>query len=252
MEDEEDALLAVDAPAETKEEIRERKEAGRGQLAALRARLVKAQRKRVSFLLGQSELFAHFLKVSGNGDGRSLMNAAASPAAGASVAASPTPTRRRERASAAAEADDEDAAARALGVDEPSAAEAAAGGAPPPPRRAGRPRRVGGGAGGAGPASSAAASGSGDEEEDQEAAEAPRLTSQPTCVTGEMRDYQLEGLNWMLGLHYNGINGILADVSRAYRSRGIAQHEHVSCSHTRQRSLGATPTKSHAYVLILP
>lgn len=26
-----------------------------------------------------------------------------------------------------------------------------------------------------------------------------------------MRDYQVQGLNWMVGLHYNGINGILAD-----------------------------------------
>jgi uncharacterized membrane protein YqaE (UPF0057 family) len=26
-----------------------------------------------------------------------------------------------------------------------------------------------------------------------------------------MRDYQLQGLNWMVGLHHNGINGILAD-----------------------------------------
>lgn len=28
---------------------------------------------------------------------------------------------------------------------------------------------------------------------------------------GEMREYQVQGLNWMVGLHYNGINGILAD-----------------------------------------
>jgi len=26
-----------------------------------------------------------------------------------------------------------------------------------------------------------------------------------------MREYQVQGLNWMCGLHYNGINGILAD-----------------------------------------
>jgi SNF2 family DNA or RNA helicase len=26
-----------------------------------------------------------------------------------------------------------------------------------------------------------------------------------------MRDYQLEGLNWMLSLHARGLNGILAD-----------------------------------------
>ena len=28
---------------------------------------------------------------------------------------------------------------------------------------------------------------------------------------GEMRDYQLRGLNWLISLFENGINGILAD-----------------------------------------
>jgi len=28
---------------------------------------------------------------------------------------------------------------------------------------------------------------------------------------GQMRDYQVQGLNWMVGLNHNGINGILAD-----------------------------------------
>ena len=43
------------------------------------------------------------------------------------------------------------------------------------------------------------------------AATAHRLTVQPTCVTGKMREYQLQGLNWMIHLYDNGINGILAD-----------------------------------------
>lgn len=30
-------------------------------------------------------------------------------------------------------------------------------------------------------------------------------------VGGEMRDYQIRGLNWMITLNDNGINGILAD-----------------------------------------
>ena len=38
-----------------------------------------------------------------------------------------------------------------------------------------------------------------------------RLTKQPSCVQGEMRPYQLEGLNWLIRNHENGINGILAD-----------------------------------------
>lgn len=30
-------------------------------------------------------------------------------------------------------------------------------------------------------------------------------------IHGEMRGYQLQGLNWMVSLHHNGLNGILAD-----------------------------------------
>ncbi|CRL05181.1 CLUMA_CG018148, isoform A [Clunio marinus] len=33
----------------------------------------------------------------------------------------------------------------------------------------------------------------------------------PHYITGEMRDYQVHGLNWMISLYENGINGILAD-----------------------------------------
>merc|ERR1719290_916358 len=35
--------------------------------------------------------------------------------------------------------------------------------------------------------------------------------SPPYIKGGTMRDYQIRGLNWMIGLHENGINGILAD-----------------------------------------
>lgn len=44
------------------------------------------------------------------------------------------------------------------------------------------------------------------------------LTAQPTTIGfGKMRAYQLEGLNWMIRLQENGVNGILADemVSKA-------------------------------------
>ncbi|CCM03819.1 uncharacterized protein FIBRA_05968 [Fibroporia radiculosa] len=33
----------------------------------------------------------------------------------------------------------------------------------------------------------------------------------PSFVNGTMRSYQLQGLNWMVSLHHNGLNGILAD-----------------------------------------
>lgn len=30
-------------------------------------------------------------------------------------------------------------------------------------------------------------------------------------IVGEMRDYQLRGVRWMISLYQNGLNGILAD-----------------------------------------
>jgi len=39
-----------------------------------------------------------------------------------------------------------------------------------------------------------------------------RIFKQPRLVTGtKLKDYQLEGVAWMAGLHENGISGILAD-----------------------------------------
>ena len=35
--------------------------------------------------------------------------------------------------------------------------------------------------------------------------------SYSTGIQGKMRDYQLAGLNWLIRLYENGINGILAD-----------------------------------------
>lgn len=36
-------------------------------------------------------------------------------------------------------------------------------------------------------------------------------TESPNFIQGQMRDYQVEGLNWLISLYENGINGILAD-----------------------------------------
>jgi len=49
--------------------------------------------------------------------------------------------------------------------------------------------------------------GEADEEEDAYVYE----ESPPFVKGGKMRDYQVQGLNWMASLHHNGINGILAD-----------------------------------------
>ena len=39
-----------------------------------------------------------------------------------------------------------------------------------------------------------------------------RLSTQPSVIKGgQMREYQLQGLNWLIHLYDNGINGILAD-----------------------------------------
>ena len=56
-----------------------------------------------------------------------------------------------------------------------------------------------------------------DEENDEDDSAVPKhentvLLQQPSWVSGgQMRSYQLEGLNWMIRLYENGINGILAD-----------------------------------------
>lgn len=39
-----------------------------------------------------------------------------------------------------------------------------------------------------------------------------RLSQQPSVIKhGTMREYQMQGLNWLIHLYDNGINGILAD-----------------------------------------
>ena len=40
-----------------------------------------------------------------------------------------------------------------------------------------------------------------------------------------MRDYQVQGLNWMASLHHNGINGILAD---EMVSSGLSSKHHMN------------------------
>ena len=49
-----------------------------------------------------------------------------------------------------------------------------------------------------------------------------RLDQQPSLLKGgQLRDYQLDGLNWMIELYEMGINGILADeMVRESRAEG--------------------------------
>jgi len=40
----------------------------------------------------------------------------------------------------------------------------------------------------------------------------PQFESSPSFIQNtKMRDYQIRGLNWLISLYENGINGILAD-----------------------------------------
>jgi SWI/SNF-related matrix-associated actin-dependent regulator of chromatin subfamily A member 5 len=50
-----------------------------------------------------------------------------------------------------------------------------------------------------------------DDEENSHTAGNERLTTTPPWIKGKMRDYQIHGLNWLVKLYDNGINGILAD-----------------------------------------
>lgn len=51
-----------------------------------------------------------------------------------------------------------------------------------------------------------------DEEADGGSNQVHRLQVQPSILTGgTLREYQLQGLNWLIHLYDNGINGILAD-----------------------------------------
>ncbi|KZV70252.1 hypothetical protein PENSPDRAFT_743561 [Peniophora sp. CONT] len=48
--------------------------------------------------------------------------------------------------------------------------------------------------------------------EDNDADDQPYVFEEsPPFIHGEMRAYQIQGLNWMCSLHHNGLNGILAD-----------------------------------------
>ncbi|KAK9470148.1 SNF2 family N-terminal domain-containing protein [Dipodascopsis tothii] len=49
------------------------------------------------------------------------------------------------------------------------------------------------------------------QDETDDGTEATVFTESPSFIQGQMRDYQIHGLNWLISLHENGISGILAD-----------------------------------------
>jgi len=81
--------------------------------------------------------------------------------------------------------------------------------------------------------------------------ETTRLTTQPYNIKGTMRPYQLEGLNFLIGLYEHGLNGILADemglgktlqtISLLAFFKRISPHQRTApdnCSEKHHRKLG--------------
>lgn len=93
-----------------------------------------------------------------------------------------------------------------------------------------------------------------DDEDAEEQAELDqeviRLESQPACITGgTMRDYQLEGLNWLLSLHQRDLNAILADEMGLGKTlQTIAFLGYLSLE---QKAAGDSDAKPHLVVLPL-
>ncbi len=77
----------------------------------------------------------------------------------------------------------------------------------------------------------------------------PWLQALLPLMVGEMRDYQLRGVRWMISLHQNGLNGILADqmglgktVSEAGRALCGFHCDSHSCEH---KPIFAQPNGGH-------
>ncbi|CAM9282239.1 unnamed protein product [Chrysoparadoxa australica] len=81
--------------------------------------------------------------------------------------------------------------------------------------------------------------GKAEEEETSDSESSPTfLLKQPPSISGAMRGYQLEGLNWMINLQAQGINGILADemgLGKTLQSISILgyllDYQHISGPH---------------------
>ena len=71
-----------------------------------------------------------------------------------------------------------------------------------------------------------------------------RLTTQPSSVVGEMRDYQLEALNWLIRLHEQNINGILAD-EMGLGNPNTHNTPQAALNHTTHRTLPRLFVVSH-------
>ena len=153
------------------------------QLELIRAQHKRAAQRRMAYLLQQSDLFKHFLAAQGE-DGTEHGGGSTAQSAGKG-------TSRRSHSARDSE-DDEAAAAESEGEEAPpqQQQQQQQGSASTPPRSSKKGSKV------FSPGVRAHT----------------RLTQQPSVIKfGTMRDYQVEGLNWMISLQENGLNGILAD-----------------------------------------
>ena len=74
-----------------------------------------------------------------------------------------------------------------------------------------------------------------------------RVTRQPSTITATMRPYQVEGLNWLVKLHDNGINGILADeMVRSRRPFHFVVAAETACRRELRQPHAVDETRSHA------